>query len=441
MHTQTGPKIPHYGAFESTKIHGSGTDILATTRHTERWEHDLDLLRHAGIRDLRYSVPWHRIEQQRGEFDFSWLDGPMEHMRRNGMDPVVDLLHHTSFPDWLENGFANPEFPEFYTRFVQKFLQRYEWVSRYTVFNEPFATTMLCTSIGAWYPHHRSDRGFVEMALNVGRAICLTEEAVRRADSKNQSVYIDTCEHHQALDRRSRKWVERVNDRRFCILDLVLGRLDRQHPMYPFFIANGMNEDDPGWFSDNRTQPDILGLDYYAHSEINWFWNRTADRPEIARPVHSPRGFSEVAMDYVDRYHLPVVLAETNIRGTIFDRLTWLRFMEEQTCTLLDKGVDIRGFCWYPSIDSTDWGNLCAKCTHSVDPQGIWYLDEQENRWTRYGSELSDWFSRLARGTAEHHELPAYRFLPPLDRDLAGYSRLMSHWEDWVEAPDARKAA
>src|SRR4051812_12411909 len=102
MGTTNRPHLRHYGSFESTKIHGSGTDILGTTRHIDRWREDLDLLLESGITDLRYSIPWHRIEQQRGHFDFSWTDGPMEHMRRNGMKPVVDLLHHTSFPDWLE---------------------------------------------------------------------------------------------------------------------------------------------------------------------------------------------------------------------------------------------------------------------------------------------------------------------------------------------------
>jgi hypothetical protein len=68
---------PHYGAFESTKIHGCGTDILETTRHIERWRHDLGLLHAAGIHDLRYSAPWHRLEHVPGSFDFRWMDGPM----------------------------------------------------------------------------------------------------------------------------------------------------------------------------------------------------------------------------------------------------------------------------------------------------------------------------------------------------------------------------
>src|SRR4051812_44206363 len=98
----------HLGAFESTQIHGCGEDILGTTNHIRRWRHDLDLLHAAGIRSLRYSVPWHRIERVPGRFDFSWLDGPMDHMRRIGLHPIVDPLHHTSFPCWLEGGLANP---------------------------------------------------------------------------------------------------------------------------------------------------------------------------------------------------------------------------------------------------------------------------------------------------------------------------------------------
>ena len=61
--------------------------------------------------------------------------------------------------------------------------------------------------------------------------------------------------------------------------------------------------------------------------------------------------------------------------------------MEEQTAALSEQ-ADVRGFCWYPSIDSTDWCHVCARSTVTVDPQGIWYLDR--DRYVRYPSELSD---------------------------------------------------
>ncbi|MDP9055631.1 MAG: beta-galactosidase [Acidobacteriota bacterium] len=82
---------------------GSGLDIIETTGHLRKWREDLDLLRAAGVSDLRYPAPGHRIESSPGHFDFTWMDEPMSHRWRQGMNPVIDLLHHTSFPDWLDN--------------------------------------------------------------------------------------------------------------------------------------------------------------------------------------------------------------------------------------------------------------------------------------------------------------------------------------------------
>src|SRR5436305_1770927 len=113
-------QLEHYGAFESTRIHGCSADILDTTRHHEFWSTDLEMLHAAGIRRLRYSAPWHKIEPHPNVFDFSWLDQPLCFMRQAGMSPVLDPLHHTSFPDWLVGGFANPHFPDVYRRFIEK---------------------------------------------------------------------------------------------------------------------------------------------------------------------------------------------------------------------------------------------------------------------------------------------------------------------------------
>lgn len=39
-------------------------------------------------------------------------------------------------------------------------------------------------------------------------------------------------------------------------------------------------------------------------------------------------GFASIAEDYAARYHLPLMLSETNIAGTIQEHIAWLRFME-----------------------------------------------------------------------------------------------------------------
>jgi len=424
--------LAHLGAFESTKIHGSGRDVLSTTHHIERWHYDLSLLLAAGITELRYPIPWHRIERLHGEYDFRWLDGPMRFMEQNGMRPIVDPLHHTSFPDWLEGGFSNPLFPGLYVSFLTKVLNRYPWIDRLTVFNEPLATTVLCSVMGVWYPYQSSDLEFTRMALQVSKAICLGSQLVRARNPEIQLVRVDTCEYHHALDCESEPWTAFCNERRFLYDDLVTGRIDNLHPLYSYLTANGIRPDELQWFRDNPAGVDIIGLDYYPPSEMDWQWNVNTQSAHLAWPVSAPRGFASVARDYSAKYQKPIMLTETNIRGTVSDRITWLKHMEEQCELLLLDGVDLTGFCWFPSIDSTDWDQLCTSCNSSVDPQGIWWLDE--SRWSRNASELSSWYSQLALGQVTSAALPAYRFIAPLDRDLAGHMKLMKHWDTWVAA-------
>ena len=415
--------FPHLGSFESTKIHGSGLDVLETTHHIKYWKEDLLRLRDSGIRELRYPVPWHRIERERGHLDWSWIDGPLQYMRELGLKPILDPLHHVSIPDWLTDGFANSEFVELYVRFIEEVALRYEWVDRYTVLNEPLPTLVLCAFTGDWYPHRRSDDDFVTMAVNVSRAICLGTASLKRINSRIQLIHVDACEHHRALDTESLPWVEHVNHRRFLFHDLVLGRIGTGHPLLPYLERHGFTDDDKCWFEDHAINIDVLGLDYYAHSEIEWGWDQEFKCATLRFPCQLPRGFAAVADDYVKRFNLPVLLSETNIGGTITDRLTWLKFMEQQAEKLAAVS-DFRGFCWFPSIDATDWDSLCTVANKHVCPMGIWSLTA--DGVSRSSSELSEWYARLAQGKASSRDLPAYRLNPPLDRDLLGYRPLMA---------------
>jgi beta-glucosidase/6-phospho-beta-glucosidase/beta-galactosidase len=428
----------HLGAFESTHIVGSGTDVLETTKHLDRWQSDLTLLHESGIRALRYPAPWHRVEPSPGAYDFSWLDGPLCWMRDHGLEPILDPLHHTSFPEWLDDGFANPEFSSLYSRFLGLLAERYPWVRDWTVFNEPLPTTVFCSQTGLWYPYQTGDPSFVAMTLNVARAICEGTRVISERIPKARFVYIDTCEHHSARDSRTESAAWFFNERRFLIHELVLGRVDSTHALHSYLIRNGAPPDDLASFRENPGRIDLLGLDYYPHSELEWFTGRARNEGNLRnRSTPDPRGFAEVARDYIDRFQRPVFLGETNIRGFVTDRLTWLRFMEEQAERLEADGTPLEAFCWFPSIDSTDWCHLCTKCTRSVDPQGIWWLDGE--RWDRHESELSHTYRLLAQGKIRSTDIAPYYLQAPVDRQLAGYQKFMRDWSGWREPETARR--
>ncbi|MGC2238531.1 MAG: family 1 glycosylhydrolase [Pyrinomonadaceae bacterium] len=422
--------------FESTHIFGSGTDVLNLTKHTEFVEEDLDLVSSCNLNLMRYSAPWHSIEREPGVYDWMWLDKALNRFREMGIEPILDPLHHTSFPEWLFGGFANPKFAGSYLNFIEKLAARYPWIRYYTIINEPFVTALFCGGEGIWYPYLKSKNSFVSMILNMGEAICRVSERLTETLDEAYFVHVDTCEKHRPTNAASIENARFRNELRFLVVDLVLGKINENHPLYNYLRQNGATRDRLERFTENPSRIDILGLDYYAHSELEW------NGDERIYPNRNPEGFANIAMDYVNRYNLPVMLSETNIRGFVSDRISWLKFMVEQ-CEILKnrlepRAIPFHGFCWYPFIDSTDWCSLVREASGKIDPQGIYHLDCGSLR--RNASELSDIFAALADGAISSRDIPAYRFQSPLDTELKGFLPLMKHWQ-WLEpfAPETNK--
>ncbi|MDQ6840205.1 MAG: glycoside hydrolase family 1 protein, partial [Actinomycetota bacterium] len=72
--------------------------MAETNGHIAGWRQDLDLLRSCGVTRLRYPVRWHRIERQPGVFDWRATDEVLGYLAHTGARPIVDLVHHTSYP-------------------------------------------------------------------------------------------------------------------------------------------------------------------------------------------------------------------------------------------------------------------------------------------------------------------------------------------------------
>ena len=414
--------------FESTHIFGSGTDVLELTRHTEFVEEDLKLAHSCGLDLLRYSAPWHSIERVPGVYDWRWLDRALNCMRDLGIAPILDPLHHTSFPEWLEGGFANPNFSRAYLKFCTALAERYPWVRHYTVINEPFVTTWFCGQEGTWYPFQRGAKNFVPMILNVVEAINSVSRMLVEKMPDVSLIHVDAAEKHRAVDEVSEPHAAFHNEIRFLVPDLVLGRVDERHTLYNYLRRHGASEKRLARLRAKPARIDVLGLDYYSHCELEWC------RQGRIYPNQTPEGLVSTAVEYAERYKLPLMLTETNIRGYISDRISWLKFMVEQCeeieTRLKPLGLSFEGFCWYPFIDSTDWCSLVREANGNIDPQGIYYLDKDCRK--RNASELSEIFTALARGQISSKDIPAYRFQAPLDKLLEAFLPMMAHWQ-WRE--------
>lgn len=105
--------------------------------------------------------------------------------------------------------------------------------------------------------------------------------------------------------------------------------------------------------------------------------------------------------------------------------------MLEQCERASARGVDLRGLCWFPFIDSADWDSLLFRAEGSIDPVGVYSLDdEMERRPTSLAQSLL-----AAAGGARSHELPAFELQEPVATWLRGYAAHTTHWRTVAPPP------
>ena len=404
--------------FESTYLPSADVDVLELTGHDEHWATDLADVLGTGVRHLRYPLRWQHIERVPGVFDWAATDAVLGLLHDRGAVPVLDLVHHTSYPAWLTDGFRDARFGPAFVRYAVAVAERYPWIPAYTLFNEPFATLFLAGHQALWPPYDRGVAGFRRLLLSVLPAVSEVAQAYRTLLPAAHHVWVDTAEHHAGTGRGA-DYAALANDRRHAVLDIALGRdLDPARP----FLGELLADDGARLLEVPPLRVDVLGLDYYCHSE--WFF----DDHRGHAPSPTPVGFAAVAEVYWERYGLPLLLSETNLRGLPSDRITWLRYMLEQYEATLDRGLPLHGFCWFPHVDSTDWDSLLARPAGRADPVGVLSLAPGGSR---EHTDFSRVWTDAARGLPVA-DIPAVRFQPPCDAQLAGVVATLSHWP-WVD--------
>src|SRR4051812_38902627 len=87
-------------------------DQFDWTQHSRYWRDDLKMIREVlGVKSLRYALPWHKIETQRGQFDWAMADERIAYCRELGLELMMDVMHFGT-PTWLPLAVGDPQFPE-----------------------------------------------------------------------------------------------------------------------------------------------------------------------------------------------------------------------------------------------------------------------------------------------------------------------------------------
>src|SRR6195952_1993418 len=365
-------------------------DQMESCGHYRNWRLDFDCVEELGLSYLRSGPPLHTTYLGPGRHDWEFADLALADLRRRGIVPIVDLCHF-GVPDWIGD-FQNPDFPQLFALYAAAFAERYPWVQLYTPVNEMFICAVFSAMYGWWNEQLKSDLAFVTALKHLVKAnvMAMTEILKRRPDA----IFIqsESSEYFHADSPAAIHEAELRNRWRFLPLDLNYGNRVNSD-MYEYLLDNGMSRDEYNWFLNHRLkQHCILGNDYYSTNEHRVF----ADgHSESSGEVF---GYSEITRQYYERYGLPIMHTETNMREgpTGQEAVQWLWKEWANVLRIRNVGIPTVGFTWYSLTDQVDWDTALREQNGNGNPLGLFDLDRNiRNVGRAYKKLIADWRDAL----------------------------------------------
>src|SRR5579884_2586063 len=374
-HLQPANHPELWAGFECTvnRVGDRYLDQLELSGHAHR-ESDLELLRDLGVKAVRYPVGWERTARDPAqEGDWSWSDRRLNKIRELGIMPIVGLLHHGSGP--RHTNLLDPKFPELLAQYAAKVAERYPWVDAYTPVNEPLTTARFSCLYGHWYPHEKNDAAFFRALINQCRATVLAMREIRKINPRARLIQTeDLGKTHSTAQLEYQAEFE--NERRWLSLDLLCGRVDKDHPLREYLNKFGVTDDDLAWFRSNRCPPDIMGFNYYLSSE-RFIDHRVEEYTGCAiggngREPYVDIEAARILKDGIDgaggllreawqRYGLPLAITELHNGCTREEQARWFVEQYESASALLSEGIDLRAITAWALLGSFYWNTLVTR--------------------------------------------------------------------------------
>ncbi len=345
--------------------------------HRMRAVEDLERFCTLGLRTLRTALHWERAGE---ESSWAEWDEMLGAMRRLEMTPIVGLLHHGSGPKGTH--LLDPEFAEKFAAYALQVAERYPWVMNWTPINEPQTTGRFACLYGIWYPHEKSMRSYVRALANQVKGIVLGMRAIRTVQPGARLIHTEDGGETFATAGLESYRVAREH-RRWLGVDLLCGRVTREHALFGFLVEHGLTEAEVLWFVENACPPAVVGLNYYVTSDrflddrLKLYPRRaggdTGDEPLVdieavrvrAEGIAGPGAMLRKAWD---RYGIPVAVTEAHLGCEPEEQVRWLAEVWDAAEKARADGVEVRAVTVWALLGSYNWCHLCTRDTGAYEP-------------------------------------------------------------------------
>lgn len=342
---------------------------------------DLDQVAALGVRALRFPVLWEQHEREEGAGeDWRWADERLTLLSARGVRPIVGLVHHGSGPAFTS--LVDPRFPERLAAYAGRVAARFPWVEAWTPVNEPLTTARFSGLYGCWYPHGRDPRSFVRALLAEVRGTVLAMRAIRAVNPTARLVQTEDLGEIFSVPAL-RDQADHENERRWLSLDLLCGRVDAAHPLWPWLNGAGMTEAEREELRANPCPPDVIGINHYITSDRYLDDDLSKYPPERhggngrdvyadteavrARP-EGVRGPDALLRQAWERFGLPLAVTEVHLACTREEQMRWFVEIWDAARSLRDHGVDVRAVTAWSLFGARDWDSLLTRRANHYEP-------------------------------------------------------------------------
>lgn len=358
---------------------GRTLDEYELTQHCQQRDQDLELFAQLGVKIVRYGIPWHIINPERGSWDWTFADGAIDKLESLGIQPIVDLVHY-GLPRWIEGAYTNPDFPRFMAEYAARTAERYRGrVHCYTPLNEPRVTAWYCGKLGWWPPGLRGWRGFLRVMASVCQGIVQTMNALKSVDPDILIVHVDATDLYESHDPMLEAEVRKRQEIVFLALDLISGRVSETHPLRPWLVKNGIDFRMLDEFQTNRVDLRFIGINLYPLFSRKVL-SKGANGLRMRMPYASAEIVDRLSTLYYERYRVPIMISETASEGSVKRRSRWLEDSVEAVERVRSRGIPLAGYTWWPLFALVTWAYRQGdkEPAYYLKQMGLWDLVKSE---------------------------------------------------------------
>ena len=161
------------------------------------------------------------------------------------------------------------------------------------------------------------------------------------------------------------------------------GRVDKNHPLWKYFIKHNIPAKELEFFVENKCEPDIFGFNHYLTSErfldgrINRYPKHThggnrnqsyADVEAVRIELKEESGVEVLLKEAWQRYQKPIAVTEVHLHCHREDQVRWFKQVWDAADKLKKEGVQLAAVTAWAMLGSYGWNKLLTEPHGEYEP-------------------------------------------------------------------------